>query len=1729
MTTTIFPRNTPQSIDPNEEDIEFQITDWYIPESDRAADHFRRKAGYPRMEGDPPEYDICMFGSTIDGDSVFVKVTGFEPYFFVKVPEAWQTKGKAYMNSQVKALENTLKFEKVKRTKINYETKKREEYMSTIIPSRLIDHLVSVKVIYRKEFWGFTNGELFPYIRMKVKSLALFNILKRYFLEPTQVAAGLKSYESNIDPFLRFVHQRNIRPCGWVRLPASRYNKLDIDDDSGEEVTRCGYNLIVDYNNVYSLDINKIAPLLIASFDIECSSSHGDFPVAKKDYRKLATDIIAALKEDATRLTKENISYWIRDAFIKDTYISSDVTINRLYTLEKVNVAKHIIPIVDKHIDEIIRLISLAANVSYNEDAEAVDDDGDGDDDDTNKPVAVKRKTGMFNDDEDGPMGDLIKYFTKIKLPKLAGDKVIQIGTTVTRFGSDEVIYKHIVTLNSCDSIEGADVESYDAEDEVIMAWKDLIKRLDPDILTGYNIFGFDMKYVWERAEELGIDEHLATGLGRINTRRTILDTKELSSAALGNNIMYFFDLDGVVSIDMYKVMQRDHKLDSYKLDNVASVFLGDKKDDISPAQIFSKFYGSSTDRCEVAKYCIQDCALVNRLLSKLKVLENNVGMGNVCSVPLSYLFMRGQGIKIFSLVAKESRINETVIPVIKSSFDNDKIDDEGYEGAIVLDPQEGMYLEDPIVVLDYNSLYPSSMISRNLSHDSYVADPDSKYAKMQDQGITYETVIYDVYEGKGDAKKVVGKRSCTFAQFPDGKKGIIPMILQNLLQQRKNTRKRMEYETLTLSDGRIAVGLVSDLGNGQLELLNVDKANLGAGFGGHKAVIDASLVIERHDTYNKFEQAVLDALQLAYKVTANSLYGQTGSRTSPIYLKEIAACTTATGREMIYLAKNFVEEKYGAEVIYGDSVTGYTPVIIRHNNLIKIETIENIARMYGNDIWLTCKEEGKQDKEACEICDVESWTDAGWTKMHRVIRHILADTKKIIRINTHHGIVDVTDDHSLLRNDGTEVSPNNVNIGDALMHVTYPEPIITVCNISLAEARIMGFFCGDGSCGEYNCDSGNKCSWALNNADIQMLEMYKELCKNTYSSLDWIILNTIDSSGVYKLVPKSPNNYGGIKKIVVKYREMMYYKKSKIIPYDILNAPKEVRESFWKGLYDADGDKGNSIRIDQKNQISMASISYLASSLGYNISFNTRSDKPNVYRLNLTKSTQRKIFNTIKKKYEIEYNGYVYDLTTENHHFQAGIGKIIVHNTDSIFIKFAHKDINGNPVKGKDALPLAIKAGQLVEKDIKAIMPNSQNLAYEKTLWPFIILSKKRYVGNLYEDNVNKFKQKSMGIVLKRRDNAPIVKTVYGGIIDTLLNKGDFLGSVEFLQNKLQEMVSGQVSLEDLIISKTLRASYKDPTKIAHKVLAKRMGERDAGNKPQANDRIPFVFINTPEGVEVKLQGDRIEHPDYIRAESLTPDYYHYITNQLIKPICQIYALCVDKLPGYTYPPSYWEQMDIEMSDQKMYTDEKKRKKRIQALKQREVVELLFAKYLDILKPNRHVRAYKKRHPLELDTNNTSNTSNSSDILKEQYVLTITCDKTVKSKTDKDSAKTKGAVWKMGLMLTNTTTNTEVYKEDLLINNKKQIAYIRAVEHGFKNIYTNHAEILTQKLCVKTDSVFITKWKSAYKNIHLLQEKLQKIIQECDSGLLEELQELEAIVNLIGFRDSVPYTLDCI
>ncbi|MEX0595968.1 MAG: hypothetical protein WD512_05650, partial [Candidatus Paceibacterota bacterium] len=157
-------------------------------------------------------------------------------------------------------------------------------------------------------------------------------------------------------------------------------------------------------------------------------------------------------------------------------------------------------------------------------------------------------------------------------------------------------------------------------------------------------------------------------------------------------------------------------------------------------------------------------------------------------------------------------------------------------------------------------------------------------------------------------------------------------------------------------------------------------------------------------------------------------------------------------------------------------------------------------------------------------------------------------------------------------------------------------------------------------------------------------------------------------SSGVYKLVVG-----GAVKDFVLNWRSKLYCnRKHKRVPKEILNSSVETKEEFMKGYYAADGDKDKNgyYRFDNKGKIGAAGLYYLCNCLGKNVSINTRADKPNIFRMTCTKETQSKDANKIKKMYKLDdlYDDeYVYDLETENHHFSAGIGRMVGHNTDSV------------------------------------------------------------------------------------------------------------------------------------------------------------------------------------------------------------------------------------------------------------------------------------------------------------------------------------------------------------------------------------------------------------------------------------------------------------------------------
>ena len=1207
---------------------------------------------------DSQAFLIQMFGINKKGETCSIIVEDFKPFFYVKVDDFWTTQIKTNFLDEIK--------------------KKIGKYYENSI--------CDCKFVKKKKLYGFDGGKQHKFICFKFDNMPAYNKVKNlwYGKDRKLIVGGwlygktkTQLYEANIPPLLRFFHIMDISPSGWIALP----NKKTIQINNDKK-TSCTYEFRISYTHIIPLNIcEDRVPYKICSFDIEASSSHGDFPVPIKSYKKLATNIIEYFEANPDVLEpKDKCKDVLRNIVLSAFGYKHMIEIDLVYPKSPPKNQEILETLIEKWLVSPVRKL-----------------DENGGADDLENQMKIEEVFEKMNEEEDDAGYGYHSYYSKKEkvdkkdtvieiltnkkyaretkltelnislnssFPKLQGDRVTFIGSTFLKYGDQEPYLNHCAVVNTCANVDNAVIETYKTEKDLLLAWKNLIQKENPDIIIGYNIFGFDYEFMVRRAEEnYCADEFLRLSRNSDELCATLEDGRykiEESSIqiASGQHDLKYIKMNGRIQVDMYNFFRREENLTSYKLDYVAGHFIGDyvkkyecsggdettliqsanltgllagsyihfeeighsvdyykdgekfvvthvdktsgkfeirgainpdmtkkvrwclAKDDVTPKDIFRMTNGDQNERAIIAKYCIQDCNLVHYLMNKVDVMTGYIEMSKICSVPISFLILRGQGIKLTSYVAKKCREKETLMPVMEKTES-----DEGYEGAIVLDPKCDLYLDNPVACVDYASLYPSSMMSENLSHDSKVwtkeydldgeliettgeqdADGNFIYDNLPEYeyvNITYDTYKYERKSATSAAEKIkCGYKICRFAQFPNGTRAIMPSILDELLAARKSTRKLIPQQT------------------------------------------------------DEFMKNVLDKRQLGYKVTANSLYGQCGAKTSTFYEKDVAASTTATGRLLLTYAKKIIEE------CYGDS-----------------------------------------------ICQTEK--------------------------------------------------------------------------------------------------------------------------------------------------------YGPV----------------------------------------------------------------------------------------LTKAE------------------YIYG------------------DTDSVFFTFNLQTPDGKPIRGKDALEITIElaqeAGHLASKFLKG----PHDLEYEKTFMPFCLLSKKRYVGMLYEHDPDKGKRKEMGIVLKRRDNAPIVKDIYGGIIDILMKEKDIVKAKEFLRHCLKNIVEEKYPIEKLIITKSLRSGYKNPQQIAHKVLADRITARDPGNKPGPGDRIPFVYIHNAD--KKALQGEKIETPNFIRDNKIKIDYSFYITNQIMKPVQQVFALVLEKMWIMDGKKGKADKLNMEIKKLKKTVDPEKLDDKIESLKNKEVKALLFDEFL--------------------------------------------------------------------------------------------------------------------------------------------------------------------------------------
>ena len=530
------------------------------------------------------------------------------------------------------------------------------------------------------------------------------------------------------------------------------------------------------------------------------------------------------------------------------------------------------------------------------------------------------------------------------------GDKIFQISCILSR-ELDTEIDQYLFSLGEPDEeIVGKDVKIYmcESESDILIKFSEFICEKNPNIITGYNILGFDIPYMIQRAEmHLCITEFKRQGFikNMASKKRTI----KWTSAAFKNQEFEYIDAEGRLYVDLLPLVKRDYKFNNYKLKTISEYFLGESKDPLTPKGIFKCYrigikknadetYSKKAKKAMgiVGKYCMVDSILVLNLMKKLKIWVGLTEMATVCNVKIFSLYTQGQQIKVFSQIYKYCMDKNIVVE--KDGYQCSE--NERYMGAKVFPPIPGIY--NMVVPFDFASLYPTTIIAYNIDYHTWVKDdsdiPDvlcnvfewqehiacchdpkvirkieltkfidtekEKIKKLREKRdkilckLRKKEIIEDINNKLKDLKPYTDERSditktiqkqvsCINRRYRFLKepKGVLPTIIQNLLDARNNTRKEMKKllkEIDTIDD-------------------------------------NINLKFEKKTLYD-----VLDKRQLAFKISANSMYGAMGVRKGYLPFMPGAMCTTYMGRTNIEIVADVITNKYDGKLIYGDTDSNY-------------------------------------------------------------------------------------------------------------------------------------------------------------------------------------------------------------------------------------------------------------------------------------------------------------------------------------------------------------------------------------------------------------------------------------------------------------------------------------------------------------------------------------------------------------------------------------------------------------------------------------------------------------------------------------------------------------------------------------------------------------------------------------------------------------------------------------
>ena len=385
----------------------------------------------------------------------------------------------------------------------------------------------------------------------------------------------------------------------------------------------------------------------------------------------------------------------------------------------------------------------------------------------------------------------------------------------------------------------------------------------------------------------------------------------------------------------------------------------------------------------------------------------------------------------------------------------------------------------------------------------------------------------------------------------------------------------------------------------------------------------------------------------------------------------------------------------------------------------------------------------------------VEVWSDHGWTLLKRIIQH--RTTKPIVRVTTNTGSVDVTTDHSLLQPNGGTVAPSELVLGDALMHHALP-----VCapsrsdddqGLSLDMAQLFGVIVKYGTWTR----SSQLVLSGLPVLDVAV-EVYRLLCSDVLDVRPVSLRTKRAAHATSTLVVEGDCSL---------LAETTQH--GRMVPQALFLSSEGVCRAFWRGF-----TGGRTFHSTQRHivrgKMLAAGLYWCARQLNFDVSI---TDQGDTYELaiGVRDALVPRPIHTVKSM-EVVFSRHrsagllVYDLETEDHHFAAGVGEMVVHNTDSVFLYFKDK-VSHDDTETITGLTRLIEP--MLER-VNTLFPKQVKLDFEKVFKDLILLSKKRYIGDTVSPAGVPLDHLVRGCALVRRDFGPLVQTIYRTISDTML-----------------------------------------------------------------------------------------------------------------------------------------------------------------------------------------------------------------------------------------------------------------------------------------------------------------------------------------------------------------------